>query len=1607
MTYRHPILDRMTRLKTALVMLATLSVLLVLAPHAAQADTTYTDEACQGSSLTWNPFTGGSSGLSTQSSCPEFQVGAGVASWGAGTAMWSFYAPGGTTLSSLNVGNVSFSSTDGYGSGLVGDTGGGLSADNDPRILNEGKSIPDTTGGDTANCWGYGGSGNGLGSANYTQIKTADHADIGCSVTGASAGYNLSGHNYVGIGVAAEQRGCVDTTDGGNCGGGAASASLTSAVATVDDPYNNPSLSGLSVSGLPGGTFNNSGWLSYDYDSGTVSASASASDPGGVCNLQVTISGPSGTVASGGNAMGTQPSGYDAGTGSFTAPSGGTPGGCPTSQSAGTNGINLNGLAAGTYTVTAQAQNPGNVVGDNGPSSTSSSFNVDNTVPSVSVSDNNAGGGTWTSTGTQSYAVNASAGPAGVYQINCSGNGLGTPDSNGNATSGSTTISGGGGNVTVRGNGTDSISCSAETNSGVPTAANVTPATGQTIKIDTVAPSIAVAPTNTGLLNSWTNQSQAVTIDAQSGVSGISSGNAACTINRDGAGATAVTNGGTGTGWASSDTTSSDAGEWDLNFTQTGRYAVSCVTTNGAGVSSSPLNTTVEVDMTTPAALASANDVAATGTASGFVETDANAQSASIGDPTTNGSTVSNAAAAWTGDATSVTLDPTNASASASADPRSPIVASTCAQNAVQGVTGVGDGGTIPGSTQSATGTASVSNTLHTNGQIDLNCTVTNAAGTTSDAFDYFLNVDQQSPSVAYANAATGNVTPAAALSGSDATTPTRPLTATAEGTMLDGNASPSVEQAYTAKVVAGQQAAIAAGAPARAFARPSIAGGNGLIAMDGAQAAPNLPNGVNNRNVTLAFYNAATSTSATPAEPRTLSGISGGKCSDYNATTGGAPALYTSGASQNVMPSGAAATLAVPAPALNAATQTAGIQQVDCSSATNGALPQVNPIVGWADNAQATPSTDELDIDNAVPATVSFAGDTSSDATTWYPNEATINVTANPINNEPINDLSDIATVTCAVDDPTFGQADDPNTSDYQSFPVSSGSTSPYTAAVQVDQNDTSTLQGHHVVSCFATNGAGLNGTVDSAQTFVQNGTTTTPGTPGGPPSTDPDCLTFCAVATGPFAGTTTYGSEPSATQWMNKPYTTTVTATQASDSPPISDIVCAAPPLDTTGGNANQPEAGTVDFPNPNPGQTETLKITADSPGGWVMCYATYDDPSTGNQVPLGSMGAFKALVDTDNPLGYFQKRDSNNPETLKFYAHDATSGVGKVVIQLVPQTGTNGGQTVTLPLTSNTVGNGLYVAQIPSTIAKGTWQAQAIVTDLAGNSATINSVGSDGGPALPIISTPVGVGTSIKLAAAAGPKYPPLPGGKVCTTTAKAVTKRVHGKVEAVYVTKRVKGHNVRVKKTRKVKTCATTATAKTLVLKHGQRAALHGQVTTAQGQVAGGQTITVVQTVSGKSKTLKSLTTNANGEFKYMLAAGPSRTITINYNGSGPLASTTSLPLTTKVKGAVSLKASVKTIAVGHTLKITGRVAGGFLPVTGALVKLQYLIVGPKDKWGNVDTYRANAKSGKFTIKLPIKAGSGGHVYEFRVTVPTQSGWAWTAATSKTIKVTFVR
>jgi hypothetical protein len=1696
-----------------------------LEPGVAAADSYYNDEACGPSgTLNWHLSEAGSNVLFNNRQCfyNSFDAqyeNAPILSWNGGSSgasggldYYTFYAPGGPTgqLTLTNVsGEMTAGAQYGFGAGLMGDIGDGhgMLADNDPRNLAKGQPVPDNTVGQMADCWGYGDA--------HTQVVSVDHAPSGSCVYNATpVSYNLTGHNYVGVGIGAQSRDCWDAADGGSCSNGASQSFvyLDGGTVQVDDPLNGPSLSGVTVNGLPGG-YNPWDWVSYESDSGTISTSATAWDSGGVCNVQVTIAGPSGTVASGGNNMGTTPAGYDSGTGAFSAPSGGTPGGCPQTNSAGTSGLSLYGLASGTYTVSAQAQNPGNVAGTGATSATSSTFQVDNQVPSVTI-DGGPGAGHWSSDTTETYTVNASEAQelSGISSITCTGAGL---------PAGGQTFPGAGAQITETAQGDDAISCHATTGAGVGGADGATinsqvGTAGQRsdILIDTSTPSVAVdndspATKANGLIGNWVDPATSATpetvdVYAAAGVSGIAGttsgtgtidqwstggspitsgvsteasldniqagehvssttidgnkyGMPYCTVTdlsdpttpggTDYATYNAATGGNVGDGSNPAATPSVDADskyvEWQIPFTQNGHYQLDCSITNGAGVTATLATETIEVDQTNTTDLAQAAETAST-TAGLAVDTIGSNNASAYVSPT------SQSAAQWFGDPLTLTYTPAAANSdwpttADVTDPSQvdPIVKTVCTPGGQAASetpnTTVASTATGPAPTQADANSLTIGQTTWqpqadnqpaaqtpaANGNDEVTCTETNAAGTTSDPTIFYMNIDQQTPMVAYSQ-------PPGDVGGQG--------TSSAASTAM----SPAALAART-------------GLPKRDFGLAPLTSKIAASADDPVPATGHLaPAGpaefrLNPHATTtgVQYSDTPTQVNATPSELGDLSGIYGEYCTDTNQTEPGAagnqPQPYGDGAVLGG--GGTTATLNVPETG-NANDAVTGIHSLDCygadkstytgnaSGPTSGGTPQQYPYTSNQTQYRYT-----VNVDNVSPATIGWGiinqGETVTnpepyayDAGHWYQDEATLTATAQAVG----NDLSDIDGVVCAVNDPTFGQPNSTYTNPVtgQHVPYYDYTLDGDAAEHPTDANNDYTVEipvsadngsGTYYVSCFAVSGSGVNGTVTTTAVNLQRSSSGGGGGGGGG-----GCTQFCTGPVDPslVVPPSGIGPIPGGQAWHTTPQQVPVIAESPAGSAPIESITCAEPPV-TLDGDASNPSAtdngdGTITYPNPagTNSNTESITVTVGPPPFGqaqppVECYAT---DAAGVDHTLGS---YQVNVDNTAPTGYFIRPNANDPRRVTLYATDNNgSGIAKVIIQLVD----SNGKIYALPLTSNTTGDGDYTAELPpdNQMAKGSYTLQAIVSDNAGNVTNppldewqgANGVG--GGPA--IIKYPV-LGSSTMIdALGPGTVAPLLPGDKGTTASKVAKTKkvrmRVHGKwvtrTVPVYKTTRVKVHGKRV--TKKVPVYVTVkATAKVQLadvnkpvkLAYGGPSTADGLVTTGAGVAVVGGTVQITETVNGTPVVLGTATTNGSGRWVYHVPAGPSRRLDFEYMGTPLLDTAAGSAGAEVVTGAITLKAP-KSVKVGHKLVLTGRLPGGFIPAQGVALRVYYTEKGAKGTGDYAATYHTNSK-GVFTIKEPSRATARGHTYTFWVKVVTPSPWPYNGATSKKLTVTF--
>jgi hypothetical protein len=163
--------------------------------------------------------------------------------------------------------------------------------------------------------------------------------------------------------------------------------------------------------------------------------------------------------------------------------------------------------------------------------------------------------------------------------------------------------------------------------------------------------------------------------------------------------------------------------------------------------------------------------------------------------------------------------------------------------------------------------------------------------------------------------------------------------------------------------------------------------------------------------------------------------------------------------------------------------------------------------------------------------------------------------------------------------------------------------------------------------------------------------------------------------------------------------------------------------------------------------------------------------------------------------------------------------------------------------------------------------------------------------------------------------------------------------------VWVTVRRHGKKMRVRRHKTIRVLLTPhwVNKTTRVVGHGRSASVSGWLGTADGVALAGQTVDVLTAPdNGRGNfTLAAVaTTAADGGWSARLAAGPSRLVTATYAGGptteGSLAAPVKLVVPAKVQ---LLSVSPRRVAWGGTVRLTGRLRGGYLPPGGALVRLR--------------------------------------------------------------------
>jgi hypothetical protein len=234
------------------------------------------------------------------------------------------------------------------------------------------------------------------------------------------------------------------------------------------------------------------------------------------------------------------------------------------------------------------------------------------------------------------------------------------------------------------------------------------------------------------------------------------------------------------------------------------------------------------------------------------------------------------------------------------------------------------------------------------------------------------------------------------------------------------------------------------------------------------------------------------------------------------------------------------------------------------------------------------------------------------------------------------------------------------------------------------------------------------------------------------------------------------------------------------------------------------------------------------------------------------------------------------------------------------------------------------------------------------------------------------------------------------------------RTERKRVTAWVTVKRHGKRVLVKRTKTVRVVVLphVVASTTRRVRHGRGTSVSGWLGTPTGVPLAGQAVVVFTAPDNGQRHFRQadvVSTAADGTWAARLRPGPSRLVEAVYQGTG----TTEPTVTGQVRVVVPAKLRLirvrpRRVAWGHTVRITGRLLGGYLPPEGALVRLR---IGSGPSYTTYGVAEHVIGSGRFTATYTFGAGdtSFHRTFWFQIASLPMGDYPYTPAASARIRV----
>ena len=189
-------------------------------------------------------------------------------------------------------------------------------------------------------------------------------------------------------------------------------------------------------------------------------------------------------------------------------------------------------------------------------------------------------------------------------------------------------------------------------------------------------------------------------------------------------------------------------------------------------------------------------------------------------------------------------------------------------------------------------------------------------------------------------------------------------------------------------------------------------------------------------------------------------------------------------------------------------------------------------------------------------------------------------------------------------------------------------------------------------------------------------------------------------------------------------------------------------------------------------------------------------------------------------------------------------------------------------------------------------------------------------------------------------------------------------------------------------------------------HGKTTTVSGWLGTYNGVALGAQTVQVLTSPDDGQNAFTpttTATTAPNGSWTATLPAGPSRLVEADYAGGGDAQGSVSGTVTEIVPAKVELlKIYPRKVAWGRTIHIVGRLAGGYLPADGALLRLRIGLGSVHTTYG---VHEHVGGDGRFTTTYTFGVGDASVLrsYWFQIASLPMGDYPYAPANSRKLSV----